>query len=150
LFISPSPSWIKASTLAMDRSRVETHVKPLVGGHTVISLTSDDIDRMQRDIAAGKTATPHRKTGRRGIARGGSVVAGRTVGTLTTVLEYARRMKLITSNPARDGRRLPEGGSCDSSISTRSQRWAGRCASSRSGEGTPSGSLRFDSCFCRG
>jgi integrase len=74
----------------------------------VTSLTSDDIERM-RDIAAGKTATSHRKEGRGGIARGGSVVAGRTVAMLTMIPEFARRKKLITSNPARDVRRLPEG-----------------------------------------
>ena len=109
LYLAEVQYRIKASTLAMDRSRIETHVKPLIGRHTVISLTSDDIERMQRDIAAGKTATSRRKEGRGGIARGGSVVAGRTVAMLTMILEFARRKKLITSNPARDVRRLPEG-----------------------------------------
>ena len=109
LYLAEAPFRIKASTLAMDRSRIETHVKPLLGRHSVIALTSDDIERMQLDIAAGKTATSHRNSGRGGIARGGSVVAGRTVGMLATILESARRKKLITSNPAREVRRLPEG-----------------------------------------
>ena len=109
LYLAEAPFRIKASTLAMDRSRIETHVKPLLGRHSVIALTSDDIERMQLDIAAGKTATSRRKSGRGGIARGGSVVAGRTVGMLATILESARRKKLITSNPAREVRRLPEG-----------------------------------------
>ena len=109
LYLAEAQFRIKASTLAMDRSRIETHVKPLLGRQLVIGLASDDIERMQRDIAAGKTATSRRQGGRGGIARGGTVVAGRTVGMLATILESARRKKLITTNPAREVERLPEG-----------------------------------------
>ena len=51
---------IKASTIAMDRSRIETHVKPLIGRKPVRTLTAHDIEEMQADIAAGKTATTRR------------------------------------------------------------------------------------------
>jgi len=100
---------LKPSTLAMDRSRIETHVKPLLGRQSVASLTSGDIERMQLDIAAGKTAKPRPPKTRGGVAQGGPVVASRTVGMLVTILEMARRRKVITENPARDVRKLPEG-----------------------------------------
>ena len=109
LYLAENQFRIKASTLNMDRSRIETHVKPLLGRQSVISLTSDDIERMQLDIAAGKTAKPRRQGRRGGVARGGRAVAGRTVGMLASMLEFARRKKLIAVNPARDVRRLPEG-----------------------------------------
>ena len=49
---------IKASTLAMDRSRIEAHIKPLLGRRHVGTLTLGDIEGAQADIAAGKTAKP--------------------------------------------------------------------------------------------
>lgn len=47
---------IKATTLAMDRSRISTHIVPLIGKQPVNGLTRGDIERMQADIIAGKTA----------------------------------------------------------------------------------------------
>lgn len=92
---------IKASTLAMDQSRIETHVKPLIGRRAVAGLTLKDIATMQADIAAGKTARARPKKGRAGSTRGGRGVAGRTVGMLATILERARRDGVIEHNPAR-------------------------------------------------
>jgi integrase len=93
---------IKASTWASDMSRIETHVKPLIGRFTVRSLTSADIDRMKADIIAGKAAKPRKTEGRGGVARGGAGVAARTLGMVVTILEYARKsLKLIKENPAR-------------------------------------------------
>ena len=51
---------IKASTIAMDRSRIQTHVKPLIGKKPIRSLSAHDIEEMQADIAAGKLAQPRR------------------------------------------------------------------------------------------
>ena len=56
LYLADARDRIKNSTLAMDRSRIETHVKPLIGRLTVRSLTAADIERMKADIIAGKTA----------------------------------------------------------------------------------------------
>ena len=44
---------IKSSTLKMDRSRIETHIKPLLGARLVSGLHLRDIEGMQADIAAG-------------------------------------------------------------------------------------------------
>ena len=61
---------IKASTLAMDRSRIEAHIKPLLGARQVGALTLGDIEGAQADIAAGKTAKP--RAGSRGGATTGA------------------------------------------------------------------------------
>lgn len=100
LYLADAKSRIKASTLAMDKSRIETHVKPLIGRLTVRSLTTADIERMKADIIAGKTA--RERKGRGGTATGGPAAAARTIGMLGTILEYARAsLKLVKENPVR-------------------------------------------------
>ena len=96
---------IKSSTLAMDRSRIETHIKPLLGRRQVRALTLADIASMQADIAAGKTAKP-REPGRGGVATGGAGVAARTVSTLQSLLAHARLLNVIVANPATGARKL--------------------------------------------
>lgn len=110
LYLADAAGRIKASTLAMDKSRIERHVKPLIGRLTVRSLTTADIERMKADIMAGKTAKPRKEEGRGGVTTGGPGVAARTVGMLGTILEYARQpLKLIKENPARGVRKPADG-----------------------------------------
>jgi integrase len=90
---------IKTSTLAMDRSRIETHIKPLLGRRQVRALRLGDIEAMQSDIASGKTAKP-RGVGRGGATTGGTGVAARTVSTLQSLFAHAVRLDVIPSNPA--------------------------------------------------
>ena len=108
LYLADAKGRIKASTLAMDRSRIECHVKPLIGRRTVGALTQRDIERFQTDVAAGKTAKPRREKGRGGRGSGGRGVAARTVGMLGTILEFAKRHGMIFENPARGVRRFPD------------------------------------------
>jgi hypothetical protein len=75
---------IKASTLAMDESRIERHVKPLLGSRSVRSLLPQDLARFQADIANGRTAKPRPEKGRTGRTRGGRGVASRAVGMLSS------------------------------------------------------------------
>src|SRR5262245_144728 len=107
LYVADAKGRIKPSTLAMDRSRIECHVKPLIGRRTVAGLTRRDIERFQADLAAGKTAKPRRE-GRGGKASGGRGVAGRTVGMLGTILEFGKHHGMISDNPARGVRRFPD------------------------------------------
>ena len=107
LYLADAKSRIKASTWVLDRSRIETHVKPLIGRLTVRSLTAADIERMKADIIAGKTARP--RNGRGGNATGGPATAARTMGMLGTILEYARTsLKIIKENPARGLKKPPD------------------------------------------
>src|SRR6516165_9478104 len=78
---------IKASTLAMDRSRIDVHIKPLLGKRVVSSLKLGDIEGAQADIAAGKTSKP-RAGSRGGVTTGGEGVAARTMSTLHAVFEH--------------------------------------------------------------
>lgn len=90
---------IKASTLAGDRSRIETHIKPLIGNRVIRHLKLADIEGLQADIAAGKSARPKRP-GRGGRASGGAGTAGRCMTTLRGLLNHARRLGLIETSPA--------------------------------------------------
>jgi integrase len=90
---------IKASTLHMDRSRIETHVKPLLGKRQVRALKLPDIEKMQADIASGKTAKP-RPDGRGGTTTGGPGAAGRTASMLRNIFAHAMRLGIIENNPA--------------------------------------------------
>lgn len=107
LYVEDVAGRVKASTLAMDRSRIERHVKPLMGRRSVLGLTHEDVAKMQADIIAGRTAAE--RTGRGGTTTGGKGVASRTVGMLGTILEFARRRKIVTENVARGIERPPEG-----------------------------------------
>jgi integrase len=108
LYLADAKGRIKPSTVAMDYSRIECHVKPLIGRRTVAALTQRDIERFQADVAAGKTARPSREKGRGGKASGGRGVAARTVGMLGTILEFGKRHGIISDNPARGVRRFPD------------------------------------------
>lgn len=110
-YIQHAKGRLKASTLAMDQSRIETHIKPLIGALSVRGLGSQDIERMKVDILAGKTAKDRGSRGSRrgGLATGGPAVAARTIGMLGTILEYARQtLKLIDVNPSRVVKKPPE------------------------------------------
>lgn len=94
---------IARATLALDRSRIKTHVIPLLGTRLVRGLTVADLERFQADVTAGKTAKPRK--GRGGSTTGGAGVAGRTVGMLHTIFEQAVRLGIIDSNPAKGVRK---------------------------------------------
>src|SRR4051812_9470977 len=100
-YLADAKTRVKATTLAADISRIETHVKPLIGRFTVRSLRPADIERMKTDIIAGKTAKPRRAEGRGGVAAGGPGVAARTLGMTATILEY-------DENPARGIKKPPD------------------------------------------
>lgn len=97
---------IKASTLAMDRSRINVHIIPLIGRQLISGLTRGDVERMQADIISGKTAKP--RSGRGGHTTGGEGVACRAVSTLHAIFEHGVRQGLIDGNPARGARKIAE------------------------------------------
>lgn len=96
---------IKASSLRMDKSRIEAHIKPLLGKRIVSTLKLGDIEGAQADIVAGKTSKP--RTGSRGgVTTGGEGVASRTMSTLHAIFEHAVRLGKIGGNPARGVRKI--------------------------------------------
>src|SRR3546814_6368647 len=56
---------IKESSLKMDESRINTHIKPLLGKRHAKHLTIAEVEQMQSDVRDGKTAKA------RGGGRGG-------------------------------------------------------------------------------
>jgi hypothetical protein len=107
-YLAAGHNHIKASTLRMDRSRIERHVKPLLGNRAVASLTPADLEKFLTDIISGKTAPKERTVGKRkgrqargGVTRGGPGVGSRTLGMLGTILERAVRDGTLEKNPAR-------------------------------------------------
>ncbi len=99
---------IKTSTWAMDKSRIEKHLKPLIGSRSVLDISPKDIEKLLRDITDGKSVpSSTNETGRGGRTTGGPGVAGRTVSMLGTILERAVRDGIIDRNPVR-GVALPK------------------------------------------
>src|SRR5277367_1350194 len=92
----------KASTLTIDRGRIERHIKPLMGVMGVAAVTRQDVERFLHDIADGRTAGKT-KTKARGLARvtGGETAANRSVGLLGAIFTYAVRKDLRPDNPVR-------------------------------------------------
>ncbi|NDV88856.1 tyrosine-type recombinase/integrase [Aurantimonas aggregata] len=95
---------VAATTLALDRSRIDTHVRPLLGTRMVRALTIADLETFQAHIASGKTAKE--RVGRGGVTTGGTGVAGRTLGMLHTIFEQAARWGVIETNPAKGARKV--------------------------------------------
>lgn len=109
-YLAAGKGRIKASTLYVDQSRIERHVKPLLGTRAVASLTPGDMEKFLRDVMAGKSVKPAgrpKETGKKtrrprgGVAKGGPGVASRTLGMLGTILERAVRDGILPANPAR-------------------------------------------------
>lgn len=99
-----------ASTLATDRGRINRHIVPLIGRKRVQDLTKTDVERLLRDIAAGKTAIDEKVRTKRGRARvtGGQGTATRTVGLLGGIYSYAIGKKYCTQNPVRGVQRFED------------------------------------------
>jgi integrase len=115
LYLAEGVTTKKASTVATDRSRIQPHIKPLLGRKPVPAVTSADVERFLADVAAGKTAVvrkPTRKAAGKGktgerrrrtdpAAQGGRGTATRTVGLLGAIFTFAQRQRLRPDNPVR-------------------------------------------------
>ncbi len=103
----------KASTLATDKGRIESHIRPLLGAMKVRAVTREDVEAFMHKVAAGKTAKRAKTGKKRGVSnvRGGAGTASRTVGLLGAIFTYAVRRRMRADNPVRgvmrpaDGRR---------------------------------------------
>jgi integrase len=89
--------------------RIQRHIIPLIGSRRVKDLVKADINKVLKDIMAGKTRTSVKTKKLRGkaIVRGGAGTATRTVGLLGGILTYAVEAGIIETNPAH-GLRKPK------------------------------------------
>lgn len=94
----------KASTIYIDKGRIEHHIIPLIGNIPITELNRGIIEKMMLDIIKGdkirKQAKSQNKRGTT-LIKGGQYAASRTVSLLTAILEFAKNRKLISENPGR-------------------------------------------------
>ena len=92
----------KATTIVTDTGRIHRHIVPLIGTRRVKDLSKADINKVLKDIMAGKTRVSIKTKKLRGkaIVRGGAGTATRTVGLLGGILTYAVEAGIIDTNPA--------------------------------------------------
>ncbi|MBB5374034.1 tyrosine-type recombinase/integrase [Acidocella aromatica] len=91
----------KPTTIVTDTGRIERHIIPLIGARRVKDLVKADINKVLKDIMAGKTSVSvkTKKLRGRAIVRGGAGTATRTVGLLGGILTYAMEAGIVTANP---------------------------------------------------
>ncbi|WP_289297942.1 tyrosine-type recombinase/integrase [uncultured Reyranella sp.] len=99
----------KPTTISTDTGRIDRHIIPLIGTRRVKDLINADINKVLKDIMAGKTrvAVKTKKLRGKAIVRGGAGTATRTVGLLGGILTYAVEAGIIDRNPAH-GLRKPK------------------------------------------
>lgn len=92
----------KATTMVTDTGRINRHIVPLIGTRRVKDLVKADVNKVLKDIMAGKTRVSVKTKKLRGKAnvRGGAGTATRTVGLLGGILTYAVEAGIIENNPA--------------------------------------------------
>lgn len=89
------------STRAVDKGRIERHLRPRLGDKVLLELKREDVRRAFAAIRDGATATDER-TGPRGraIVRGGQGTARMAVRLLRATLSWAAEEGLVTENVA--------------------------------------------------
>lgn len=122
LYLLEGAATKKPATLVSDKSRIRSHIKPLLGKRPVSAVTGAEVAKFMRDVAAGKTAAPVkpslkalRAKGLKGkalaaaetrkrtdpAARGGKGTASRTLGLLGAIFAFAVREEIRSDNPVR-------------------------------------------------
>jgi integrase len=91
----------KPTTIVTDTGRIERHIIPLIGTRKVKDLTKADINKVLKDIIAGRTRVSVKTKKLRGkaVVRGGAGTGTRTIGLLGGILTYAVEAGIIESNP---------------------------------------------------
>jgi integrase len=90
----------KPSTLLRDRSRIDRHLRPLIGQIRLRNVTRATIERLMLDVTEGRTQRDVR-TGPRGrsIVTGGAGAAIECAALLSSILTFAVRRGLRADNP---------------------------------------------------
>lgn len=99
-----------ASTQAIDKGRIDRHLRPLLGKFIADALAPDQVAKAHRAIAEGKTAT-RAKTKARGLAKvtGGEGTADKAILLLKTAFTWGIAEKFVKTNPAGAMKSKPSG-----------------------------------------
>jgi integrase len=129
LYLKDGVATKKATTVTTDEARIRAHIKPLIGKRPLSALTTAEVAKFMRDVAAGKSAVAAKPTlkalrakGLKGkalaqaekrkrtdaAARGGKGTASRTVGLLGAIFAFAVREGLRPDNPVRGVERFKD------------------------------------------
>lgn len=101
----------RASTLATDRSRIDRHIRPLLGSMKVPTVTRQDVEGFMHAVAEGRTRQRVKlgKPRAVSIVRGGKGAASRTVGLLGALFTYAVKKGMRSDNPVTGTVRYADG-----------------------------------------
>ena len=109
LYTEEGTTNLKPLTRTYTIARLRNHVLPLLGTRKVTEITTGDVERMIRDIAKGKTAKDQKIGPRaRVIVRGGDGAAAKVARDLSAVFSFAKRNRIVTSNPCEGARKPTE------------------------------------------
>ena len=99
----------KSRTLSTDRSRIDAHVKPVLGQLKASGVTRTDIEGFKTAVVTGKTARDV-KLGprRRSIVRGGKGALTRTLGLLGAIFAWGQDNGYVEQNPVRGVKRFAD------------------------------------------
>jgi hypothetical protein len=100
-YLEAAKGRLKQSSLANDRGRIESHIRPLLGSKIVELLKPSDIERFMADVITGKSAAKVAKKKKKGVpVKGGTAAASRAVVCLHAILQPAVADGVIPKNPA--------------------------------------------------
>lgn len=108
LYLAEGTGHKKPATLMGDRGRIKNHILPLLGGLRIDRINRTDVERMLREVTAGRTAAPVPQRRHRGrLAQGGSGTAAQALTVLGAVMSFASARGLIDDNPVRGVKKPP-------------------------------------------
>lgn len=109
LYLEEGTAHKKASTLYVDRGRIERHIIPLLGKKKVCDVTRADCERFLNAVSDGKTATDEKTKSRgRAIVSGGPITANRALGLFGAIMTFAVNRGLRADNPVHGLRKFRE------------------------------------------
>ena len=101
----------KLSGYAQDKRNLDNHIIPLVGNLLIAGIERQDISRLMKEVAAGKTAREEKtiKQGKR-IVSGGEIVANRVFALMSKMLALAEdwHYRPASTNPCKGIKKFKE------------------------------------------